>query len=151
MKGKFEAYVLRPLAKRVQNWIVDQSTARDFTVYIARIIYLLQIHQIRTSFHPSIYRLRPLCHGFIISPKICSTSSATTPFFVVLSKSSAFFVQNLPFSSYFLGYQSKAKSLAKANHIKLWKRSDYCSRKTNPVYGQIKLIKLVIWSKLFLI
>ena len=27
MKGKFDA-----LAKRVQNWIVDQSTARDFTV-----------------------------------------------------------------------------------------------------------------------
>jgi len=33
MKGKFDAYVLWPLAKRVQNWIVDRSTARDFTVY----------------------------------------------------------------------------------------------------------------------
>ena len=32
MKGKFDAYVLWPLAKRVQNWIVDRSTARDFTV-----------------------------------------------------------------------------------------------------------------------
>ena len=64
-----------------------------------------------------------------------------TFFFVVLSKSSAFFVQNLPFSSYSLGYQSKAKSLAKGNHIKLWKRSDYCSRKTNPVYGQIMSVK----------
>ena len=32
MKGKFDAYVLWPLAKRVQIWIVDRSTARDFTV-----------------------------------------------------------------------------------------------------------------------
>ena len=32
MKGKFDAYVLWPLTKRVQNWIVDRSTARDFTV-----------------------------------------------------------------------------------------------------------------------
>ena len=30
MKGKFDAYVL--LAKRVQNWIVDRSTACDITV-----------------------------------------------------------------------------------------------------------------------
>ena len=33
MKGKFDAYVLWPLAKKFQNWIVDRSTARDFTVY----------------------------------------------------------------------------------------------------------------------
>ena len=32
MKGKFDAYVLRPLAKLIQNWIINQSTARDFTV-----------------------------------------------------------------------------------------------------------------------
>ena len=32
MKEKFDAYVLWPLDKMVQNWIVDQSTARDFTV-----------------------------------------------------------------------------------------------------------------------
>ena len=32
MKGKFDAYVLWPLAKKLQNWIVDRSTARDFTV-----------------------------------------------------------------------------------------------------------------------
>jgi len=32
VKGKFDAYVLRPLAKKFQNWIVDRSTARDFTV-----------------------------------------------------------------------------------------------------------------------
>ena len=31
MKGKFDAYVLWPLAKKFQNWIVDRSTARDFT------------------------------------------------------------------------------------------------------------------------
>ena len=32
MKGKFDAYVLWPLDKRVRNWIVDQCTAPDFTV-----------------------------------------------------------------------------------------------------------------------
>ena len=29
MKGKFDAYVLWPLAQKVQNWIVDWATARD--------------------------------------------------------------------------------------------------------------------------
>ena len=33
MKGNFDAYVLWPLAKRVKNWIVDRSTACDFTVF----------------------------------------------------------------------------------------------------------------------
>ena len=33
MKGKFDACVVWPLAKKFQNWIVDRSTARDFTVY----------------------------------------------------------------------------------------------------------------------
>ena len=33
MKGKFDAYVLWPLAKKFQNWIVNRSTARDFTVF----------------------------------------------------------------------------------------------------------------------
>jgi len=32
MKGKFDAYVLWPLFKKFQNWIVDRSTARDVTV-----------------------------------------------------------------------------------------------------------------------
>ena len=32
MKGKFDSYVLWRLAKRVQNWIVERSTAHDFTV-----------------------------------------------------------------------------------------------------------------------
>ena len=32
MKGKLYAYVLWPLAKKFQNWIVDRSTACDFTV-----------------------------------------------------------------------------------------------------------------------
>ena len=32
MKGKSDAYVLWPLAKKFQNWIVDRSTTRDFTV-----------------------------------------------------------------------------------------------------------------------
>ena len=33
MKGKFDAYILWPLAKKFQTWIVDRSTARDFTVF----------------------------------------------------------------------------------------------------------------------
>ena len=33
MKGNFDVHLLRPLAKRVQNWIVDRSTARNFTVH----------------------------------------------------------------------------------------------------------------------
>ena len=33
MKGNFEGYVLWPLDKMVQNWIVDRSTACDFTVF----------------------------------------------------------------------------------------------------------------------
>ena len=32
MKWKFDVYVLWPLTKKFQNWIVDRSTARDFTV-----------------------------------------------------------------------------------------------------------------------
>ena len=32
MKWKFDSYVLWPLAKKSQNWIVDQSTTRDITV-----------------------------------------------------------------------------------------------------------------------
>ena len=39
MKGKFDPYVLWPLAKSLQNWIVDRSTARDFTVYIEIIFF----------------------------------------------------------------------------------------------------------------
>ena len=34
MKGKFNAYVLWPLAKKFKNLIVDWSSARDFTVGI---------------------------------------------------------------------------------------------------------------------
>ena len=32
MKEKFDPYALWPLAKKVQNWIVDRSTARVFTI-----------------------------------------------------------------------------------------------------------------------
>ena len=32
MKGNFDAYVMWPLDKMVQNWVVDRSTAREFTV-----------------------------------------------------------------------------------------------------------------------
>ena len=41
MKGKFDAYVLRPLAKKFQNWIADRSTARDFTVFL---VYIKNCH-----------------------------------------------------------------------------------------------------------
>ena len=34
MKGKLDAYVLWPLDKGVQNWIVDWSTASNFTLNI---------------------------------------------------------------------------------------------------------------------
>ena len=34
MKGIFDAYVLWPLAKRIQNWIVNWSTTLDFMVLI---------------------------------------------------------------------------------------------------------------------
>ena len=39
MKGKFDSYVLWPLAKNIQNWIVDRCTARDFTVHKLSIIH----------------------------------------------------------------------------------------------------------------
>ena len=39
MKGKFDAYVLWPLAEKFQNWIVDRSTARDFTVVGIKIFF----------------------------------------------------------------------------------------------------------------
>ena len=39
MKGKFDTYGLWPLAQKFQNWIVDQSTACDFTV--CKICWLL--------------------------------------------------------------------------------------------------------------
>ena len=40
MKGKFDAYVLWPLDKRVQNWIVAQSTARNFMVVTMTFLHL---------------------------------------------------------------------------------------------------------------
>ena len=43
MKGKFDAYVLWPLARRVKNWIVDRSTNRNFKVHRS-ILLLLHDH-----------------------------------------------------------------------------------------------------------
>ena len=43
MKVKFDVYVLWPLAKKFQNWIVDRSTARDITVYQVAKDYNIQI------------------------------------------------------------------------------------------------------------
>ena len=43
MKGKIDAYVLWPLAKKFQNWIVDRSTARDFTVYLVKNQFRLDV------------------------------------------------------------------------------------------------------------
>ena len=37
MKGKFDAYVLWPLANKLQDWIVDRSNACDFTVCTMKI------------------------------------------------------------------------------------------------------------------
>ena len=33
MKGKFDAYVFWPLAKRVQKWIIARPTVRDYSVF----------------------------------------------------------------------------------------------------------------------
>ena len=39
MKGKFDVYVVWPLTKKFQNWIVDQSTARNFTVLVLTCLF----------------------------------------------------------------------------------------------------------------
>ena len=44
MKGKFDAYVLWPLAKMLQNWIVDWSTAHDFTVGTSSHVFDKPLH-----------------------------------------------------------------------------------------------------------
>ena len=52
MKGKFNAYVLWPLAKRVQNLIVNRYTARDFTVYekyFCEIIYRQNPNSVKSA------------------------------------------------------------------------------------------------------
>ena len=46
MKGKFDVYVLWPLAKRVQNWIVDRFTARDFTLLMIHFFYVKFMNQV---------------------------------------------------------------------------------------------------------
>ena len=46
IKEKFDAYVLWPLAKKLQNWIVDQSTASDFTVVTFRLSWLVALPRI---------------------------------------------------------------------------------------------------------
>ena len=40
MKKKFDAYILWPLAKRIQNWIVDRSTTHNFMVSKRRLTRL---------------------------------------------------------------------------------------------------------------
>ena len=47
MKGKFDAYVLWPLAQNVQNWIVDRSNACDFMNLIIALLNKLQFVSIR--------------------------------------------------------------------------------------------------------
>ena len=44
MNRKCYAYVLWPLAKKFQNWIVDWSTARDF-----RVIWIIKLHYLKLS------------------------------------------------------------------------------------------------------
>ena len=61
MKGKFDAYVLWPLAKKFQNWIVDRSTARDFTVcwFLCKNL---------SNFVPPAWKLHnPYCHNRHVS------------------------------------------------------------------------------------
>ena len=64
MKGKFDAYVLWPLAKTVQNWIVDRSTAPDFTVCKTSVLQNFeksakkQNCSFGTCYHPATWVLR---------------------------------------------------------------------------------------------
>ena len=59
MKGNFDAYVVWPLAEKFQNWIVDRSTARNFTVF--KTLYLQGPHSLRPCIS------RPCCrHNFNI-------------------------------------------------------------------------------------
>ena len=45
---KFDSYVLWPLAKWVQNWIVDKSTAMNFMVHLPKILMLWNRLQLET-------------------------------------------------------------------------------------------------------
>ena len=68
MKGKFDAYVLWPLAKRVKNWIVDRSTARNFTVCISTWTLLLDAVTLSCCINRiSIVKIVVLCAGGGIS------------------------------------------------------------------------------------
>ena len=51
MKGKFDAYVLWPLDKKVQNWLLDRSTARDFTIFanVNNVFVLFTTHSFTNS------------------------------------------------------------------------------------------------------
>jgi hypothetical protein len=60
MKGNFDAYVLWPLDKMVQNWIVDRSTARDFTVVVLTKVDLMP--EFYFLYKPSTFICRP--NGF---------------------------------------------------------------------------------------
>ena len=55
MKGKLDAYVLWPFAKRVQNWIVDQSTAHDFMVDIIGSVDPYQLLSLVATFSATQY------------------------------------------------------------------------------------------------
>ena len=50
MEGKFDAYILRPLAKRVKNWIVDRSITHDFMIPI--------LHKATPSGPPSLEKVK---------------------------------------------------------------------------------------------
>jgi hypothetical protein len=76
MKGKFNAYVLWPLAKKFRNWIIDRSTARDFTVFLllTSTAELLQLN--RTQFSSL---------GNFVSKKIVNQKTNTAFIVSVLS------------------------------------------------------------------
>ena len=62
INGKFDAYVLWPLVQRVQNWIVDLSTAWDFMVHFNLLSLLLS----RVSAKKYTNSLVMLVLGFVI-------------------------------------------------------------------------------------
>ena len=71
IKRKFDAYVLWPLAKIVQNWIVDRPTASNFTVpyeapILGQLLDLISTPKINIS-EPRFKSYDPWGHGKLTS------------------------------------------------------------------------------------
>ena len=75
MKEKFDAYVLWPLAKKFQNWIVDWSTARNFMVYSecysTHMGHKRSVQEIRKSYCPNISTVHTGFNGTPLYSYMC--------------------------------------------------------------------------------